>query len=205
MKPVTNQFDEILVNRHSIRKYKSYDIDDDTIRAIFEMALKAPSAKNFQPWTFRIIKTKTAKDKYSHLFVGNRTQYETASVMVILFTDTRYGSRAQDVYDKAVLKNLMTPENREKQLLNLKNLHPSAEDVLKQGILNVGLITMNLMLVARHYGFDTCPIAGFEKALAPAAFGLDHHEAVLAISMGIADDLGKPSVRLDFDEVAKIE
>ncbi|MDX9806993.1 MAG: nitroreductase family protein [Acholeplasma sp.] len=199
-----NQFDDIILNRRSIRKYKPVEIDETTMRAIFEMALRAPSANNLQPWTFRIIQSAEAKAKYSDLFKWNRSQYETAAAMIIILVDTRYASRAEAIYDKAVSIGTMSPEVREKQLNNFKSQNPNPLDVLKVAYIDAGLIAMNLMLSARHFGYDTCPIGGFDKANAPQAFGLENHEAVMAISIGVADDTGHSSVRLDFDQVAKI-
>lgn len=200
-----NQFTDLILNRRSIRKYKSFDLDSKTLESIFEMALRAPSANNLQPWTFRVIQTATAKAKYSHLFSWNRTQYETSSAMILLFVDTRFASRAEAIYDKAVSLGKMTKEVREKQLNNFRSQNPNPLDITKIAYLDAGMVAMNLMLAARYYGLDTCPIGGFDKQNAPNAFGLDNHEAVMAISIGLADDLGFESVRLGFDQVVKVE
>lgn len=200
-----NQFTDLILNRRSIRKYKSFDLDSKTLESIFEMALRAPSANNLQPWTFRVIQTATAKAKYSHLFSWNRTQYETSSAMILLFVDTRFASRAEAIYDKAVSLGKMTKEVREKQLNNFRSQNPNPLDITKIAYLDAGMVAMNLMLAARYYGLDTCPIGGFDKQNAPHAFGLDNHEAVMAISIGLADDLGFESVRLGFDQVVKVE
>jgi hypothetical protein len=200
-----NQFDDIILNRRSIRKYKPMSISEDTLRAIFDMALRAPSANNLQPWTFRIIHSQSGKEKFSHLFKWNRSQYETSAAMIILLVDTRYASRAEAIYDRAVEIGTMTPEVREKQLNNFKSQNPNPLDVLKVAYIDAGLVAMNLMLSARHFGYDTCPIGGFDKANAPQAFGLENHEAVIAISLGVADDTGHRSIRLDFDQIAKFE
>lgn len=200
-----NQFTDLILNRRSIRKYKSFDLDSKTLESIFEMALRAPSANNLQPWTFRVIKSATAKAKYSHLFSWNRTQYETSSAMILLFVDTRFASRAEAIYDKAVSLGKMTKEVREKQLNNFRSQNPNPLDITKIAYLDAGMVAMNLMLAAKYYGLDTCPIGGFDKQNAPHAFGLDNHEAVMAISIGLADDLGFESVRLGFDQVVKVE
>ena len=121
MTTINNHFEDIILNRRSIRKYQHVDITDDTIQKIFAMALRAPSSKNYQPWTFRIIKTKAAKDKYSQLFIGNRSQYETASAMIILLVDTRYAARADVIYDKAIQAGVMSLESKEKQMNNIKS------------------------------------------------------------------------------------
>lgn len=205
MNPMNNQFDDIILNRRSIRKYQPFDLSKETIEAILTMALRAPSSRNFQPWTIRVIHSLEAKAKYSHLFVSNRNQYETASAMIILFADTRYASRAKEIYESAIEQGLMTPEAKEKQLSNIQNQQTNPVDVIKTAHLNTGLLAMGIMLCARHFGLDTCPIAGFDKTNAPAAFNLEHHEAILAISIGKALDPGYASVRLPLKDVLSIE
>lgn len=205
MNPTNNQFDDIILNRRSIRKYQPFDLPKETLEAILFMALRAPSSRNFQPWTIRVIHSKAAKEKYSHLFISNRNQYETASAMIILFADTRFASRADAIYTIAVEQGIMTREAKEKQLLNIQNQQINPLEVVKTAHLNTGLLAMNIMLSARHYGLDTCPIAGFDKANAPLAFQLEHHEAILAISIGKALDPGYTSVRLPLDDVLSIE
>ena len=64
---------------------------------------------------------------------------------------------------------------------------------------------MQLMLVARAHGYDTNPIAGYDKAHIAEAFGLDfqRYVPVMLISMGKAAESGYPSVRLPVERVAE--
>ncbi|MDY0209868.1 MAG: nitroreductase family protein [Acholeplasma sp.] len=201
-----NDFKDILLNRRSIRKYKTeLSVDDTVIKTIFNEALRAPSANNLQPWSFKVIKSNEAKEKYSHLFPWNRSQYETSAFMVVILVDTRFASRASLIYDKQVSNGTMSQDVRDRQLNAFKESSISDLDVIKTAYLDAGFIAMTLMLNARAHGLDTCPIGGFDKVNAPTAFGLDHHEAVMALSFGVKDDEGYPSLRLDFSEVATIE
>ena len=198
-------FRSILLGRQSIRHYKKdYDVDIDTIKAIFDMALRAPSSKNLQPWSFKIIKSKKAKDVYSHLFVGNRSQYETSSFMVIIFVDKIYAKKASDIYSIQVEKGLLTLEQKENQLENLRHSNISEQSILKNAYLDAGLVAMSLMLTARSFGLDTCPIGGFDRIQAPKAFNLHDQEAVMAISFGIKDEQNHETVRLSFNKVSEI-
>ena len=45
------QMDSI-IERRSIRKYKEVEVSKDQIEMLVEAALKAPSAKNRQPWKY---------------------------------------------------------------------------------------------------------------------------------------------------------
>ncbi|MBM9537062.1 nitroreductase family protein [Desulfobulbus alkaliphilus] len=50
------EFNEVLTTRRSIRSFTDQDIPADTITAILEAAMTAPSAGNQQPWRFIIIR-----------------------------------------------------------------------------------------------------------------------------------------------------
>lgn len=201
-----NDFKDILTNRRSIRKYKTDVVVEDTeIKAIFNDATRAPSANNLQPWTFKVIKTQAAKNKYSHLFPWNRSQYETSSFMVIIFVDKGYAQRAAAIYNQQVALGTMTEAVKQRQLDSFKDNVPSDLEIIKTAYLDAGFVAMNLMLVARAHGFDTCPIGGFLRSDAPKAFNLEGTEAVMALSFGVKDDEGHHSLRLAFDNVGSIE
>lgn len=68
-----------------------------------------------------------------------------------------------------------------------------------------GLVSMQIMLAARAYGYDTNPIGGYKKDQIAEAFGLDkdRYTPVMLISIGKAADNGHPSVRLSIEKVAQ--
>ena len=45
----------IIKNRRSIRKYKEQPVEKEKIRELLELAMKAPSGKNRQPWNFVVL------------------------------------------------------------------------------------------------------------------------------------------------------
>lgn len=68
-------------------------------------------------------------------------------------------------------------------------------------MLDAGLVSMQLMLVARAYGYDTNPIGGYEKDQIAEAYGLDkdRYIPVMLISIGKAASEGFHSYRLPVD------
>ena len=50
-----------IIERRSIRKYKAQEISKEQITKIIEAAIKAPSAKNRQPWKYLIYSDKAKK------------------------------------------------------------------------------------------------------------------------------------------------
>ena len=48
----------LLLERHSIRRYKDQPVDADSVRTILEAALLAPSSKSARPWEFVVVEDK---------------------------------------------------------------------------------------------------------------------------------------------------
>lgn len=53
-----NDFQKLLVERHSIRRYTDQPISPDNVKTILEAALLAPSSKSKRPWQFVVVDDK---------------------------------------------------------------------------------------------------------------------------------------------------
>lgn len=58
-------FHDLLVNRHSIRKYTDEPISAEDVKTIMEAALMAPSSKRSMPWEFILVDDKEVLTKLS--------------------------------------------------------------------------------------------------------------------------------------------
>ena len=52
---------EVIRERHSVRRYKPYEIPDSDLVEMFEAARLAPSASNEQPWRFIVVRDEENK------------------------------------------------------------------------------------------------------------------------------------------------
>lgn len=196
-----------LTKRRSIRKYDpNIKISKDEMVSILKDATRAPSSMNMQPWRFIIVESSEAKEKLRPVLYGNQTQLETSAAMICIFTDLKKYDYAEKVFNKAIDQGLMPLEVREKQLRSIANMIPTLSDdsIEKSGLIDCGLVAMQLMHVAREYGYDTCPIGGFKHDEIANALSIDskRYKPVLIISIGKAQDKGFPSIRLDINDVA---
>lgn len=196
-----------LTTRRSIRAYDpNVKISKEEMTKILEDATRAPSSMNMQPWRFFIVESDEAKEKLRPVLYGNMKQLETSSAMICIFTDLKKFEYADKIYTKAVEAGLMPEDIKEKQLRNVANMIPtlSLDGIEKGGLIDSGLVAMQLMHVAREYGYDTCPIGGFRHEKIADALGIDHnrYKPVFILSIGKAAEPGFPSVRLDIDDVA---
>ena len=172
----TNDFREIITGRNSIKNYDtSVKISREEMTEILTEATLAPSSINLQPWRFVVIESAEAKATLAPLARFNQNQVETSAAVIAVFGDLNNFDKAEEIYGKAVELGYMPLETKEMQLPRLSahfaTLDPQVnkETVLLDG----GLVSMQLMLVARAHGYDTNPIGGFEKDQIAEAFGLD--------------------------------
>jgi nitroreductase len=56
---------EAIYSRRATRAFKPEPVDEDTLRAMIEAAVQAPSAVNAQPWSFCVIRDKALLGKIS--------------------------------------------------------------------------------------------------------------------------------------------
>jgi nitroreductase len=75
------EYYEVIKKRKSMRKYKSDRIPDDVLNRILDAGRLAPSAKNYQPWHFIVIREPEMKKKVA---VACRNQHFIAEADTII-------------------------------------------------------------------------------------------------------------------------
>ena len=203
---VSNDFSDIVYNRRSIRKFDtSVKIPREEMLEILDKTVTAPSSVNMQPWRFVVVDSEEGKDKLKPFVSYNSVQNETSSAMVLIFADLKSQERAEEIYGKAVTQGKMPEEVKEKQLSSIVPMYENAPFEVMNEIIHIdsSLAAMQLMLVARSYGYDTNAIGGYKKDGLAKAFGLDEdrHVPILIIALGKADEEGFESVRLGASDV----
>lgn len=200
-------FMEIVKGRRSIRNYDTdVKISKEEMTQILEEATLAPSSVNMQPWRFLVIDSEEGKAKLAPLAKFNQVQVETSSAVIAVFGDMNAVDQLENIYDTAVAKGLMPQEVRDRQVPAIQGMYSSvsANDLKDSILIDSGLVSMQLMLVARAHGYDTNPIGGYEKDQIAEAFGLEkeRYVPVMLLSIGKAVDAGYPSVRLPINDIA---
>lgn len=204
----TNDFNEIINGRRSIKEYDpAVKISREEMSEIIAQASKAPSSINMQPWRFVVIDSEEGKEKLAPLSKFNKDKVMSSSAVIAVFADRNNFDYAEEIYNTAVERGYMPKEVKEAQLNFLKPLYlkMSDEEVKDTILLDAGLVSMQLMLVARAYGYDTNPIGGYEKDQIAEAYGLDKNRyiPVMLITIGKALNEGFQSYRLPVDTTTK--
>ena len=200
-------FNEIVLKRRSIKRYDpSVKISHEEMEEILAEATRAPSSVNMQPWRFVVIETPEGKEKLAELAKFNSEQVNTSSAVIAVFGDMNNFEYAEEIFGKAVELGYMPHEIKEQQLQVITPIYenmPEA-DMRDVVLIDSGLVSMQLMLVARAHGYDTNPIGGYEKELIAEAFGLDkeRYVPIMLISIGKAASEGHASYRLPVNTIA---
>ncbi len=202
-----NDFKSIVLNRRSIREYDpNVKISKEEMTAILIDATRAPSSVNLQPWRLVIVESDDAKAKLRPLMRFNTKQNDTSSAMILIFGDLECYRYADEIYDQAVKDGQMPRAVRDKQVSTIVPLYQALSFDKMKDIVKVdsSLMAMQLMLVARSYGYDTSPIGGFDEKNLAETFDLDSNRyvPVLIIAIGKAVEDGYHSLRLPIERIA---
>jgi nitroreductase len=203
----TNNFNEIVLGRRSVKVYDpEVKISREEMTEILTEATRAPSAINMQPWRFLVIDSAEGKEKLAPLASFNQSQVLTSSAVIAVFYDANNMEYMDEIYGKAVELGYMPQDIMESNLQQAKSYYAniSSSDLRDMNLIDSGIVSMQLMLVARAHGYDTNPMAGYDKERIAEVFGLDkdRFQPVMLISIGKAAKEGYPSYRLPVETIA---
>jgi len=78
---------DILRKRRSIRRYRSKDIEPETIELLKEAALRAPSSRDIKPWRFVFVTDKALLEKLSRAKESGSSFLKGAALGVVVCAD----------------------------------------------------------------------------------------------------------------------
>lgn len=173
----------------------SGEIDDATLRRLYDLLKLGPTEANSCPARFVFVRSPEAKAKLAPaLSEGNRDKTLAAPVTVIVGHDLRF-------YDKLPV---LFPHT------DAKSWFEGSPDERLQRVALRGssMQAAYLILAARSLGLDTGPMSGFDNAMVDEAFfkGTSVRSNIL-VNLGRGDPsaIFPRSPRLPFDEAARIE
>lgn len=92
-------FLDLAKNRFSVRKYKPDPVPEKDLLYVLEAGRIAPSAVNYQPWHFLVIKDKESLKKVHTLY--HREWFREAPVVIIILADHNQSWKRADEKDHA--------------------------------------------------------------------------------------------------------
>ena len=197
-------FLDVIQERRSVRTYDpTVQISREEMTEILELATLAPSSSNLQPWRFLVIDKQELKQKLLPIAFNQQQVVEASAVIAVLGNVESY-KKAEKIYGQAVEAGFMQADTAksfiERTVGTYSNLQP---EVARQIVYtDGGLISMQLMLVARSKGYDTVPMGGYDQAKFVETFGIpEQYVPVMLIAIGKATIPGHPTTRLPIEDV----
>jgi nitroreductase len=230
------EFEKVVRSRRSVRVYCAEKIPDEIVHKCLDIALLAPNSSNLQPWEFYRIKTPEHKKEVARICMNQpaaRTAAELivcvarrdtwqkhAKQMVQMFdeSETKAPASAYMYYKKIVyLANSVGPFGVlapfKKAAIFLKRLggvvpggNATVADMRVWMHKSTALACENLMLAFRAYGYDSCPMEGFDSAKLSKFLNLPcSAEVCMVISAGKRADNGVygPQIRFPREQFIK--
>jgi nitroreductase len=206
MHPTTGLKDSI-EQRRAVRSFRSDPIPEATLEEILRLGVRAPSGYNLQPWRFVVVREQENKEKLKAC-AFNQRQVGEAPVVLICCGDRRV---AQPDYIESVIMlgveagavNDAYADVMRQKIPALFEHHPCFENVEAWTNRHTMLAVAHLMIVAKSYGVDSCPMEGFVSTQVKEAFQIPEEVDVCCLlALGYVAEPFKPyGGRFGIDQV----
>lgn len=203
-------FKDVITQRRAVNFFDpEKPVSEGLLRDMIEMAARAPSSFNLQPWSLIILRDPEEKMKLRKLAWDQPKVTEAPAVLIVLADrDAWKGGHpfAEKTFREMVKGGSMNEERHDWFLNSCKNLYGvSAERQQAFACKNAGFFAMALMFAAKHLGLDTHPMDGFDHEGVRKAFQIpDHYWIPLLMAVGYFDTsktLHPPKWRKAFEEI----
>jgi nitroreductase len=198
--------DAALMSRRSIRAFLSTPVARDDIEAILQVAARAPSGTNTQPWKVYIL-TGEKKEKLSAEILNayrdpalSRQHIQEYHYYPREWVSPYIDRRRKIGWDLYSLLGITRNDKTKMQAQHGRNyvffdapvgMIFTIDRVMELGSwLDYGMFLQNIMIAARGRGLDTCPQAAFTQyhKIISDVLGLpDGEQVVCGMSLGYAD------------------
>ncbi len=182
------------LKRVSIRKYLPEPIPQSDIDEILEIAGKAPSAWNIQPWKVAVVHSEEMKQKLMGAAYG-QPQVGAAAAVFVVYNDME---EALGRLDESVHPG-MRDRLEEAKAGIMKVFGPmSVEDRAQWGHGQTNIFLGWLLLAIEATGYVSSPMLGFDAGQVKELLGLPAHVTLPGIvAVGKADGEGFSQHRFD--------
>lgn len=198
--------EQLMEDRKSVRKYKEgVKIPREQLQHLIEQATSAPSSSNMQSWRFLVFDDQEQK-KELRAIANNQEQVETSSAVIAVLGDIKMHENAKQIYDANAEKGYMPRELADAMIENSLNLYGNAPEAVLKNIahFDAGLISMQIMLLAKEMGYDTVTMGGFDKVKFSEKYALPANEIpIVLIAIGKEAAPAYGSSRLPIEQILR--
>jgi putative NAD(P)H nitroreductase len=181
---------KVIEERHSVNNFiEGVKIPREDFVEIFNLLKLAPSCFNIQHSNYLVVTDEEKKEELRKV-AFNQYKIHTASAAIIVFGDKKAYKDAEKLYSGMLHLGMMSKFDYDQTLSSISGLYEGRGDVFQrdEAIRNASLSAMMFMLIAKHKGWDTCPMIGFDPEKVSKLFNVPEElEPVILITMGKED------------------
>lgn len=196
----------VMEARKSVRVFDpNATITKEEIEEMLKMATIAPSSSNLQSWSFMVFQNQEVK-KELRLIANNQAQVEDSSAVIAVLGNIDAYKKVEQIYTQNVAEGHMDESIKDRTIASTYATYPNSSREARMNIasFDAGLVSMQLMLIAKEKGYDTCPLGGFDKVKFAERFELPNDQfPIVLIALGKAAAPAFGSSRLPLDEVVR--
>ncbi|MGI2328288.1 nitroreductase family protein [Planococcus sp. YIM B11945] len=200
--PVT----KVMQERKSVRIYDpNFNISKEELEDMLKLATTAPSSSNLQSWNFIVIQDEETKQELRGI-ANNQAQVEQSSAVIAVLGNIDAYKNVEKIYTQNVEEGHMDESIKERTIANTYAVYPNAPVEARMNIaaFDAGLVSMQLMLIAKDRGYDTIPMGGFDKVKFAERFNVPAHLfPIVLIAIGKAAAPAFGTSRLPIEEVTR--
>lgn len=204
-----NGFRKIVESRRSVRRFTDEAIPDDVVDDCLDMALVAPNSSNMQMWNFYRVVNPAKKKKMGEACLGQNAATTAAELIVCTGSTTNWKKHSAEMLDhwpEETVPKIVETYYKKAAYIHYGNIpadvfghakkflrdvvgvvRPSPRwpnnqaDMRVWAAKSVALACENMMLGFRAYGYDSCPMEGFDEARVKKICGIKRNEFVVMV------------------------
>ena len=190
---------QAIIDRRSVKHFDpDHIMSEAEITELMQHAILSPTAFNIQHWRFVQVKDKEKRQQIQQASWG-QMQVTEASLLLIVCADLNAWEKQPERYWKNAPKEVqdyLLPAIED----YYTNHHQAQRD---ECFRSCGIAAMNVMLMAKGMGYDSCPMDGFDFDQVAKIIELPHdHIITMMITIGKKREAARPrSGQLGLEEV----
>ncbi|MBO0586707.1 nitroreductase family protein [Sporosarcina sp. E16_8] len=192
--------------RKSVRVFDTNaTIAKEEIVEMLKLATIAPSSSNLQSWSFIVFQDAELKKELKTI-ANNQAAVEDSSAVIAVLGNIDAYKKVEQIYTQNVAEGHMDDSIKDFTIASTNAVYPNMPREVRANIasFDAGLVSMQLMLIAKEKGYDTLPMGGFDKVKFAERFDLSADQfPVVLIALGKAAAPAYGSSRLPLDEVVR--
>ncbi|MCM3785543.1 nitroreductase family protein [Neobacillus mesonae] len=180
----------VVKDRRSAMKFKEgITISKQELEQMFSLNKFAPSAFNLQHANYLVLQS--PEDKQKAYEASGQYKTLTASAVIIVLGDTKAYQQVGRLYEGMLTLGMMTQTEYDLETSSVTEMYETGGPSFQrdEAIRNASLSAMQLMLIAKDMGWDTCPMIGYDDQQLVSLLNIPEDLVpVMMITLGKADE-----------------